>query len=62
MEEFDDVGALVESTGVISVTCKADSVDAGGGIIEGNGPIASCENKLRNVREQVTYHPSSTCM
>lgn len=59
MEKFDDVGVLVENTGVISVTCEADSADAGGGIIEGNGPIASCKNRFEFVAQctRASYVP-----
>ena len=60
MEEFKDVGTLVESTGVVSVRCQADSADASGGIVEGNGPIASCENKFEFIAQctGASYVPS----
>ena len=28
---------------MVSITCKADSADSCGGIVEGYGPVASCE-------------------
>lgn len=60
MKEFKDVGTLVESIGVVSVTCQAVSAS-----LKARGPLRPVRIDLsssRSVLEQVTYHPSSTCL
>ena len=54
------MGTLVESIGVVSETCQADSADASGGIIEGNGPIAFCQNRFEFIAQCMgaSYVPS----
>ena len=45
------MGALVESAGVIGLACKSDAADAGGCIVEGDGAIATLEDRFKFIAE-----------
>ena len=37
---------------MVSITCKADSADSCGGIVEGYGPVASCEDGFEFISQR----------
>ena len=40
MKELEDVGSLVESAGVVGVSCQTDSTDSGRFVVESDGSVA----------------------